>query len=288
MYEWFEAIAGPNYAPALMWTLLALLGFFVLLLAVRLFRRMRSGTYIEGGRNRRARLAILDATAVDDMRRLVLVRRDDVEHLILIGGPSDVVVEQNIKQQAPVEPRIEPERASIATPAPAQRPVRADPAPSAPPSPSAPVRSEPPHIRNKAPQPQRAAQPVAAPEPARNVEPPRSATANQHSTPSPAPAARKEEPVTAPVAVPASTGAPAVQSQATGPGSALSNETSADDTANHSIDLDDALLSELESSLEPREAPANEARRTQDPSAEISLDEEMSRLLGDLSDENRR
>ncbi|MGU3576744.1 hypothetical protein ACLBWZ_14500 [Brucellaceae bacterium C25G] len=42
------------------------------------------------------RLSVVDAAMVDDQRKLVLVRRDDVEHLILIGGPTDVVVEHNI------------------------------------------------------------------------------------------------------------------------------------------------------------------------------------------------
>jgi hypothetical protein len=30
------------------------------------------------------------------MRRLVLIRRDDVEHLIMTGGPVDVVIETGI------------------------------------------------------------------------------------------------------------------------------------------------------------------------------------------------
>ena len=39
----------------------------------------------------------MDATAVDSHRRLAPVRRDDVEHLLLIGGPTDVVVESDIR-----------------------------------------------------------------------------------------------------------------------------------------------------------------------------------------------
>jgi len=35
---------------------------------------------------------------------LVLIRRDNVEHLILIGGPTDVVVEMNIVRATPVAP----------------------------------------------------------------------------------------------------------------------------------------------------------------------------------------
>ncbi|HLL28391.1 MAG TPA: flagellar biosynthetic protein FliO [Xanthobacteraceae bacterium] len=54
-----------------------------------------------GNRNRVPRLAVLDSTVVDARRRLVLIRRDNVEHLILIGGPSDVVVEENIVRGQP-------------------------------------------------------------------------------------------------------------------------------------------------------------------------------------------
>ena len=42
------------------------------------------------------RLAIMEQASVDRMRRLVLIRRDDVEHLIMTGGPVDVVIETNI------------------------------------------------------------------------------------------------------------------------------------------------------------------------------------------------
>ncbi|HEX2215089.1 MAG TPA: flagellar biosynthetic protein FliO [Xanthobacteraceae bacterium] len=62
-------------------------------------------------RNRQPRLAVIDAAAVDGRRRLVLVRRDNVEHLIMIGGPSDVVIEQNIVRAVPVGP---PREAPIA------------------------------------------------------------------------------------------------------------------------------------------------------------------------------
>ena len=42
------------------------------------------------------RLEVMDHASVDGRRRLVLVRRDNVEHLIMIGGPVDVVVETGI------------------------------------------------------------------------------------------------------------------------------------------------------------------------------------------------
>jgi len=42
------------------------------------------------------RLAVLEQTSVDSKRKLVLIRRDDVEHLIMTGGPVDVVIETGI------------------------------------------------------------------------------------------------------------------------------------------------------------------------------------------------
>jgi hypothetical protein len=61
---------------------------------VRRFGAARLG----GGsaRGRQPRLAVIDAASVDGRRRLVLIRRDNIEHLLMIGGPTDVVIEPNI------------------------------------------------------------------------------------------------------------------------------------------------------------------------------------------------
>ncbi|MGE3064177.1 MAG: hypothetical protein AB7K67_01205 [Hyphomicrobiaceae bacterium] len=48
------------------------------------------------------RLAIMEQAALDGRRRLVLIRRDDVEHLIMTGGPVDVVIETGIGPPAHV------------------------------------------------------------------------------------------------------------------------------------------------------------------------------------------
>ncbi len=64
-----------------------------------------------GGRGRQPRLAVLDSAVVDAKRRLVLIRRDNSEHLLLIGGPTDVVVETNIvRSGAPMSAQAQPER----------------------------------------------------------------------------------------------------------------------------------------------------------------------------------
>ena len=57
---------------------------------IRRFGGTRVGAAAQRGRQ--PRLAVIDAAPVDGRRRLVLVRRDNVEHLLMIGGPTDVVV----------------------------------------------------------------------------------------------------------------------------------------------------------------------------------------------------
>ena len=54
-----------------------------------------------GPRGRQPRLAVIDAASVDARRRLILIKRDNVEHLVMIGGPTDIVVESNIGRGAP-------------------------------------------------------------------------------------------------------------------------------------------------------------------------------------------
>ena len=70
---------------------------------VRRFAGNRLGA--NANRGRMPRLAVIDAAAVDGRRRLVLVRRDNVEHLLMIGGPTDIVVEPNIVRAMPARDR---------------------------------------------------------------------------------------------------------------------------------------------------------------------------------------
>ncbi|BBF91855.1 flagellar biosynthetic protein FliO [Blastochloris tepida] len=84
---------------------LAALLFVLGLLGGTLFlvRKLGGGTAAggSGGRGRMPRLGVLDHAVVDARRRLVLIRRDNVEHLIMIGGPTDVVIETGIIRSAP-------------------------------------------------------------------------------------------------------------------------------------------------------------------------------------------
>jgi flagellar protein FliO/FliZ len=64
-----------------------------------IMRHYGLGGAIRFGRKKRAgrrRVEIVDVAPVDARRRLILVRRDDVEHLILLGAHEDILVESNI------------------------------------------------------------------------------------------------------------------------------------------------------------------------------------------------
>jgi flagellar protein FliO/FliZ len=57
----------------------------------------RSGRRNAGGRRR---LAVVEVLTLDTRRRLILVERDGVEHLILTGATQDLVVERGIVPDA--------------------------------------------------------------------------------------------------------------------------------------------------------------------------------------------
>ena len=74
----------------------------LLLLLLWLLRTLaKRGPRIGSRKGAQSRLAVVDAAIVTEGRggegrRLVLVRRDDVEHLLMIGGATDLVIESDI------------------------------------------------------------------------------------------------------------------------------------------------------------------------------------------------
>lgn len=76
--------------------------FLILAGAVFAFRRLTgkgmSLSSKAGPRGRQPRLGIVDIYELDRQRQLILLRRDNVEHLLLVGGPNDVVIERNINR----------------------------------------------------------------------------------------------------------------------------------------------------------------------------------------------
>jgi len=150
-------------------------------LAAWLVRRFGAPRLESAGRNRQPRLAVLDSAAVDGRRKLVIIRRDNVEHLLMIGGATDVVVETNIVRAPPgiaretpavranggetlpramplpdtahwplqPEPAVpaRPERVDLSQQWPEPAAIPAAPAPAAPPPPAPPVAAPAPVLR---------------------------------------------------------------------------------------------------------------------------------------------
>jgi flagellar protein FliO/FliZ len=82
-----------------------LLAFVVVLILIGviawLIRRITRERRGSAARTRQPRLAVLDTVAVDARRQLVIIRRDNIEHLLMIGGGSDLVIETNIVRANP-------------------------------------------------------------------------------------------------------------------------------------------------------------------------------------------
>jgi flagellar biogenesis protein FliO len=96
---------------------LIVLGVWVLKQFTRVSSTMARGT-------RQRRLKVIDSLMIDPKRQLMIVRRDGVEHLILTGGPTDIVVETGIpvtEAQAAQRP------AATRPPAPENKPEPAEP-----------------------------------------------------------------------------------------------------------------------------------------------------------------
>jgi hypothetical protein len=118
-----------------------------------MFRRRKGRKGGKSGILSESRIEVLERTKVDAERQLVLVRCDGIEHLILVGGPSDVVVENDVKKvrgpgapapkpaaavaaERPAAAPFEPASLAAARPTPAARPAAA-PVAKAPPRPGA-------------------------------------------------------------------------------------------------------------------------------------------------------
>ncbi|MEP0510505.1 MAG: hypothetical protein ABJD38_17460, partial [Aurantimonas coralicida] len=96
MPQWIVDLVGEGLAPIVWVAIVAVivcgLAMAMIVLAKKAFGG-RIGTQFKG---RAPRLAVMDVTRIDEKRKLVLVRRDEIEHLILIGGQNDVLLEGNI------------------------------------------------------------------------------------------------------------------------------------------------------------------------------------------------
>ncbi len=116
---------------------------FVLLLVVvagLILRRITGGRLKfpgQGARARQPRLGIVDVFEMDRQRQLVLLRRDNVEHLVMIGGPNDLVIEASIVRSARAQVPIAAEAVDMPLPPEPRQPAVTAPEPAVAPPPRA-------------------------------------------------------------------------------------------------------------------------------------------------------
>jgi len=103
--EWLTTQLNGENGQGIQLVLITLALAILLIVVVWIFRKVSGSAARRSMRSRVPRLSITDSTTVDDKRYLVMVRRDNVEHLLLIGGANDLVVESNIiRASAPQKP----------------------------------------------------------------------------------------------------------------------------------------------------------------------------------------
>lgn len=93
-----DALEYLKFLSALLFVLALIVGCAWLLKRSGVIPAALMGRRADGKR----RLDIVEVLPLDARRRLVLVRRDEAEHLLLLGTQSDLVVERNIGASAPV------------------------------------------------------------------------------------------------------------------------------------------------------------------------------------------
>ncbi|MEQ8392284.1 MAG: flagellar biosynthetic protein FliO [Thalassospira sp.] len=85
-----ELSAYYRFVAALIFVL-GIIGIFALIA-----RRFIPGARNINRRGTKRRLSVVEVIPVDTKRRLVLLKRDDTEHLVLLGPQGDTVIERNI------------------------------------------------------------------------------------------------------------------------------------------------------------------------------------------------
>ncbi|MDR7036852.1 hypothetical protein J2X36_001594 [Methylobacterium sp. BE186] len=109
-----SAFFGSDGSFVLQFAIIFVVILVVLTGIVLLGRRFLGGSGLSasakaGGRGRQPRLGIVDVYELDRQRQLILLRRDNVEHLLLVGGPNDVVIERHIQRGLRGETAFRPE-----------------------------------------------------------------------------------------------------------------------------------------------------------------------------------
>ncbi|EJF75863.1 flagellar biosynthetic protein FliO [Bartonella alsatica] len=96
MHVWLSRQVNTSAANIITSLVLFIIIITTIAVIIMFLRRLNTRGFKTNRKKRPQRLTICDTIAIDRTRRLLLISRDDTEHLILIGGLTDVVIESDI------------------------------------------------------------------------------------------------------------------------------------------------------------------------------------------------
>ncbi|WP_375629391.1 MULTISPECIES: hypothetical protein [unclassified Bartonella] len=105
MYIWLSEQIGVSAAKITISFLFFIITIVAITIIILFLRRLSTKRFSINRKKSLSRLALCEVISIDRARRLVLVRCDNKEHLLLIGGLTDVVVESDITGTSKIQKR---------------------------------------------------------------------------------------------------------------------------------------------------------------------------------------
>ncbi|WP_375645852.1 hypothetical protein [Bartonella sp. TT29SHDZB] len=127
MYIWLSEQIGVSAANITISFLLFVITIAAITIIIVFLRRLNTRRFNINRKKSLSRLALCEVISIDQARRLVLIRCDNKEHLLLIGGLTDMVVESDITGTSKIQKR---ETHTHLNPAPPERNDVSDKSPS--------------------------------------------------------------------------------------------------------------------------------------------------------------
>ncbi|WP_375606630.1 MULTISPECIES: hypothetical protein [unclassified Bartonella] len=105
MYIWLSEQIGVSAANITISFLIFLITIAAITIIIVFLRRLNTRRFNINRKKSLSRLALCEVISIDRARRLVLIRCDNKEHLLLIGGLTDMVVESDIAGTSKIQKR---------------------------------------------------------------------------------------------------------------------------------------------------------------------------------------
>ena len=93
-----DRVGGPLGVTVIAVVVALVVLFAILHFGFHVFRRRKGKGRTRSSVTSDSRVEVLETTVIDAERKLVLIRCDRIEHLIMIGGAGDLVVENDVRK----------------------------------------------------------------------------------------------------------------------------------------------------------------------------------------------